>query len=134
MTTIKNFEDLDCWKKARELAGFVYGLTRNEKFSRDFGLRDQIQRAAGSVMHNIAEGFESGYDPEFNRFLKMARRSAAEVQSELYLAFDARYITEEERQKAHHLALETKKLINAFITYLSKRHPPANQQTSRPAD
>ena len=79
MTTIKNFEDLNAWQKARELAGYVYSLTRKEKFSRDFGLRNQIQEAAGSVMHNIAEGFESGYDPEFARFLKMARRSAAEV-------------------------------------------------------
>jgi four helix bundle protein len=129
MATIKNFEDLSCWKKARELAGYVYELTHKEKFVRDFGLRDQIQRAAGSIMHNIAEGFESGYDPEFIRFLKMARRSAAEVQSELYLALDAGYITEDERKKAYVLAVESKKLINAFITYLSKRHPSvrANQ-------
>ena len=88
MTTIKNFEDLVSLKKARELAGFVYELTRRENFSRDFGLRDQIQKAAGSVMHNIAEGFDSGTDPEFVRFLKMSRRSASEVQSELYLALD----------------------------------------------
>ena len=74
MATIKNFEDLNAWQKARELAGYVYSLTRKEKFSRDFGLRNQIQEAAGSVMHNIAEGFEAGYDPEFARFLKMARR------------------------------------------------------------
>jgi four helix bundle protein len=83
-------------KKARELAGCVYELTRKEKFSRDFGLRDQIQRAAGSAMHNIAEGFDAGYDPEFIRFLKMARRSAAEVQSELYPSLDALYIKEDE--------------------------------------
>jgi len=76
MTTIKNFEDLKAWQKARELAGNIYALTRKQKFSRDFGLCNQIQEAAGSVMHNIAEGFESGYDTEFVRFLKMARRSA----------------------------------------------------------
>jgi len=81
MATIKNFEDLIAWQKARELAGYVYELTSHDKFSRDFGLRDQIQRAATSVMHNVAEGFESGSDPEFVRFLKMARRSAGEVQS-----------------------------------------------------
>ena len=121
MTAIKNFEDLDCWKKARELAGYVYHLTRKENFSRDFGLRDQIQRAAGSVMHNIAEGFESGYNPEFIRFLKMARRSAGEVQSELYLALDAVYITKDELKKAYALATESKKLINGLITYLAKR-------------
>ena len=120
MTTIKDFEELKAWKKARELAGNVYELTRRERFSRDFGLRDQIQRAASSVMHNIAEGFESGSDPEFVRFLKMARRSAAEVQSQLYLALDIGYVTEDERQKAHLLATEAKQLINGMMTYLRK--------------
>ena len=71
-------------------------------------------------MHNIAEGFESGYDSEFVRFLKMARRSAGEVQSELYLALDADFISEEELKKAYDLAVETKKLINAMISYLNK--------------
>lgn len=120
MTTIKNFEDLIAWQKARELAGSVYELTRREKFSRDFGLRDQIQRAASSVMHNIAEGFESGSDPEFVRFLKMARRSAGEVQSELYLALDVSYITEKDHKKNYALATEVKRLINGMMTYLRK--------------
>ena len=79
VTTVRNFEDLQVWQEARELAGYVYELTRKDGFSRDFGLRDQIQRAAGSVMHNIAEGFEAGSNLEFVRFLKMARRSAGEV-------------------------------------------------------
>ena len=74
-------------------------------------------------MHNIAEGFESGYDPEFIRFLKMARRSAGEVQSELYLAIDALYITEDELKRAYTLATESKKLINGLRTYLAKRKP-----------
>src|SRR5215207_10046547 len=100
MTTIKNLEELKAWQKARELAGDVYRLTHQDKFSRDYGLCDQIQRAAGSVMHNIAEGFESGSDPEFVRFLKMARRSAGEVQSQLYLALDVGYMTDEELQKS----------------------------------
>lgn len=120
MTTIKNFEELIAWQKARELAGYVYELTRKDKFSRDFGLRDQIQRATSSVMHNIAEGFESGSDPEFVRFLKMARRSAGEVQSQLYLALDVGYITEDERKKAYILATEVKQLINGMMTYLRK--------------
>ena len=94
--TIKNFEDIKAWQIARTLTGYVYELTRKERFSRDFALRDQIQRAAGSIMHNIAEGFESGSDAEFARFLKMARRSAGEVQSELYLAVDCQYITSED--------------------------------------
>ena len=120
MTTIKNFEDLNAWQKARELAGFVYALTRKGKFLRDFGLRNQIQDAAGSVMHNVAEGFESGYDPEFIRFLKIARRSAGEVQSELYLALDVDYITQEELNRAYELAVDAKKLINGMISYLNK--------------
>lgn len=120
MTTIKNFEDLKAWQKAREMAGYIYALTRKEKFSRDFGLCRQIQEAAGSAMHNIAEGFESGYDPEFARFLKMARRSAGEVQSELYLALDAEFITKEELQQAYELAVDVKKLINGMISYLRK--------------
>jgi four helix bundle protein len=124
MSTIRQFEDLDAWKKARELANYVYALTRKGPFARDFGLRDQIQRAAGSVMHNIAEGFDAGYDPEFARFLRFARRSASEVQSQLYLALDAGYITKEEKEKAYQLANETKKLINGLIGYLTRhKHP-----------
>ncbi|HEX2696342.1 MAG TPA: four helix bundle protein [Anaerolineales bacterium] len=120
MPSIKNFEDLQSWQKARELAGCIYGLTRKADFSHDYGLRDQIQRAASSVMHNIAEGFESGTDPEFARFLKMARRSAGEVQSELYLAFDCKYITQEEFQRGHDLTIDAKKLINGMMAYLRK--------------
>jgi four helix bundle protein len=123
MPTVKNFEDLDCWKKARELASRIYELTRKDNFRRDFGLRDQIQRAAGSVMHNIAEGFEAGTDPEFIRFLRMARRSASEIQSELYLAYDCEYISADERQGAHALATEVKRLTNGMISYLRNSSP-----------
>ena len=120
MATINNFEELKAWQKARELAGYVYDLSRKEAFARDYGLRDQIQRAASSTMHNIAEGFESGSDPEFVRFLKMARRSAGEVQSQLYLALDVGYVSEEERQKAYALATDVKRLVNGMMTYLRK--------------
>lgn len=100
------------------MAGYVYELTRKDKFSKDWALCNQIRDAAGSVMHNIAEEFESGYDPEFARFLKTARRSAAEVQSELYLALDAGYITQKELTQAYDLAVESKKLINGMLKYL----------------
>ena len=118
MSTVKNFEELQAWQKARVLAGYVYELTRKEEFSRDWALCNQIRDAAGSVMHTIAEGFEAGYDPEFARFLKMARRSAGEIQSELYLALDAGYITQEELKQAYDLAVESKKLINGMLKYL----------------
>ena len=120
MAKIQRFEDLVAWQKARMLAGAIYALTRKANFKRDFGLRNQITDAAGSVMHNIAEGFDSGYDTEFARFLRVARRSASEVQSQLYLALDARYITEEELSNAYEFAVEAKKLINGMLSYLNK--------------
>ncbi len=122
MAKIRNFEDLQAWQKARQLAGTIYGMTRNGPFSHDFGLGDQIRRAAGSIMHNIAEGFDSGSDAEFRRFLRMARRSASEVQSQLYLALDAGHITADELKQAYDLGTEAKKLINGLIGYLSKDH------------
>jgi len=118
---IEKFEDLDCWKKARELANLVYDLTNQRSFGKDFELRDQMRDAAGSVMHNIAEGFEAGSDAEFVRFLKISRRSASEVQSELYLAIDRKYILENQLGKAYAKATETKHLINGLIAYLHRK-------------
>jgi len=120
MATVRRFEDLKCWQKARELANAIYDLTEQSHFARDYKLRDQIRDAAGSVMHNIAEGFDAGYNVEFIRFLKLARRSASEVQSQLYLALDRKYITQEELDRAYNLATQVKQLINALITYLRK--------------
>jgi four helix bundle protein len=120
MTKVRRFEDLICWQKARKLANSIHGLTRHPEFIKDFRLRDQILDAAGSVMHNIAEGCDSGTDREFIRFLKMARRSGSEVQSELYLALDRKYITEAKLTQAYEQADETKKVINGLIAYLRK--------------
>ena len=126
MAKIERFEDLQSWQKARQLANLIYDLTEHSKFSKDFRLSGQIQDAAGSVMHNIAEGFDSGTNPEFIRFLKIARRSASEVQSELYLALDRKYISQEELSIAYNLATETKRLINGMGGYLRKSKPPIN--------
>ena len=120
MAKISRFEELQSWQKGRQLTNMIYDLTEHPKFSKDFRLCRQIQDAAGSVMHNIAEGFDSGTNPEFIRFLKMSRRSASEVQSELYLALDRRYITQQELSTAYDLATETKKLVNGLISYLRK--------------
>jgi four helix bundle protein len=117
---IERFEDLQCWQKARQLANMIYDVTDHAAFSKDFQLRDQIRDAASSVMHNIAEGFDSGTDPEFIRFLKIARRSASEVQSELYLALDRKYIAASELKTAYDLATETKRLFNGMIAHLRK--------------
>ncbi|NOH01011.1 MAG: four helix bundle protein [Chloroflexi bacterium] len=123
MAKIERFEDLQSWQKARLLANLVYDLTEYPKFAEDFRLSNQIQGAAGSVMHNIAEGFDSGTNTEFIRFLKMSRRSASEVQSELYLALDRKYISQDDLKKAYNLATETKRLINGMISYLRKQKP-----------
>lgn len=120
MTKIERFEDLQSWQKARILANTIYDLTENPRFNKDFHLRNQIQDAAGSIMHNIAEGFNAGTNPEFIRFLKISRRSASEVQSELYLALDRKYINQEELHIAYNLATESKRLINGMIAYLRK--------------
>jgi four helix bundle protein len=121
MAKIERFEDLQSWQKARQLTNYVYKLTGHPQFAKDFRLRDQIRDAAGSVMHNIAEGFDAGSNPEFIRFLKIARRSASEVQSQLYLALDRSYITIEELKAAYDLATESKRLANGMIAYL-RRH------------
>ena len=118
---IKRFEDLHAWQKARELTNLVYRMTKQSGFARDYQLRNQICDAAGSSMHNIAEGFDAGSPGEFIRFLKIARRSCSEVQSELYLALDQKYITQDELTKAYSLATATKRLVNGLIAHLRKK-------------
>jgi len=135
MTKVRRFEDLICWQKARSLANIIHSLTRHPEFLKDFQLRDQILDAAGSVMHNIAEGCDAGTDPEFGRFLKISRRSASEVQSELYLALDRKYIAETELKLAYDQADEVKRLVNGLITYLRKNGSnPGNKIGEEQAD
>jgi len=122
MPKIRRLEDVQSWQKARQLANAIYDLTSHPEFAKNFKLRDQIQGAAGSAMHNIAEGFDSGSDAEFIRFLKMARRSASEVQSQLYLALDRKYIEEDELKICYDMATEVKRLVNGLISYLRKDH------------
>jgi four helix bundle protein len=115
---IERFEDIEAWKLARELTRKVYNLTKKSKFARDFGLKRQVQEAAGSSMHNIAEGFDSETNPEFIRFLRYAKRSCTEVQSELYVALDQQYITDSEFQNVYDHAGRTRAAIRGFIKYL----------------
>jgi four helix bundle protein len=89
---MERFEDIESWKKARELTSQIYGLTAKGDFAKDFGLREQIQRASVSIMANIAEGFDSGSKKSFILFLNYDYRSTSEVQSLLYIAVDCRYI------------------------------------------
>ncbi|HEY2981414.1 MAG TPA: four helix bundle protein, partial [Anaerolineales bacterium] len=120
MAKVRRFEELLCWQKARQLANLVYDLTNYPDFARDYKLCSQIQDAAGSVMHNIAEGNDAGTDPEFIRFLKIARRSCSEVQSQLYLALDRKYISDADLAKTYAIADEAKRLVNGLIAYLRK--------------
>lgn len=92
---VERFEDLIAWQKARQLTAEIYRITAHGEFVKDFGLRDQIRRAAVSVMSNIAEGFDRGSRGEFHQFLVVAKASCAEVRSQLYVAQDVRYIDQE---------------------------------------
>jgi four helix bundle protein len=96
----------------------VYSLTQKDNFAQDFSLKRQIQSAAGSSMHNIAEGFDSEMNAEFLRFLRYAKRSCTEVQSELYVAFDQQYISKEEFQDGYDHAGQTRAATRGFIKYL----------------
>ena len=115
---IERFEDIEAWQLARELTRKVYDPTKKNEFSRDFGLKRQIQEAAGSTMHNMAEGFDSETNPEFIRFLRYPKRSCTEVQSELYVALDQEYITDGEFQDVYDHAGRTRAAIRGFIKYL----------------
>jgi len=128
---IDRFEDIEAWQLARELACKVYGLTKKANFARDFGLRGQIQNAAGSCMHNIAEGFDSESNPEFVRFLRYAKRSCTEVQSELYVAMDQQYITKTEFQDVYDHAGRTRAAIRGFINYLLAYEQDQRNNNSR---
>jgi four helix bundle protein len=118
MPKIERFEDLDAWKKAREMTKAVYAVTSSANFSRDFSLKGQIRGSAVSSMSNIAEGFERGGDRQFLQFLFIAKGSTGEVKSQLYVALDAGYLTQSEFDEIYGLAAETSRLIGGLIRYL----------------
>ena len=118
MSAIMRFEEIKAWQTARELTNMVYNFTRQSQFSRDFGLKDQIQRASISVMSNIAEGFESPTQALFIKYLGHAKASAGEVRAQLYIALDQKYITQEEFDSAYALAEQTSRQLYGFIRYL----------------
>jgi four helix bundle protein len=126
---IERFEDLIAWQKARELTKQIYLLTRNEPFSRDFGLRDQIQRASVSIMSNLAEGFERGSRSEFHQFIVIAKGSCAEVRSQLYAALDVGYITKEQFDHVSTLATEVSRIIGGLrMSVQRQRDKKSNKQ------
>jgi four helix bundle protein len=116
---IQRFEDLECWQEARKLVDMVYkGIKKSKPFQSDYRLRDQITGAAVSSMSNIAEGFVRRSDKEFMQFLFIAMSSAAEVQSQLYVAVDQGYIDQITFDLIYAQANKTARIISGLITYL----------------
>jgi four helix bundle protein len=117
---IKKFEDLESWRKARELTNTVYAATATGRFTRDFGLKDQIRRASISILSNIAEGFERSGDKEFLQFLAVAKGSCGEVRAQLYIAVDQGYLSQELFMSLSEKTHEISRLISGLMKYLSQ--------------
>ena len=115
---IERFEDIEGWQLGRQLTSRIYAVTGKGRFASDRGLRDQITRAAGSIMHNVAEGFDAGSNAEFTKFLRYAQRSCTEVQSQLYVALDQKYVSQSEFEALYDSAKTCRSKIGGFIKYL----------------
>jgi len=120
VATIKRFEDLEIWQMARELCKEIFELTLRDNFSKDFSLKDQIRASSGSIMDNIAEGFERGGNKEFKQFLSIAKGSCGETRSQLYRSFDRNYITEQELAEYLDKTYQLGKKIHNMMDYLSR--------------
>lgn len=120
MGKIERFEDIEAWQEARALVRAIYSLTRTSPLATDRSLRDQLQRAAVSVMANIAEGFERGSNRQFVQYLLQARGSAGEVRSLLYAARDVGLVGEEESERATEQATLVARLLSGFVRYLRR--------------
>jgi len=118
MATFQKFEEINAWKKSRELTRDIYRVTNQEPFSKDFGLRSQIRNASSSVMSNIAEGFERSGSVEFGQFLSIAKGSVGEVKSQLYIAVDQEYLDKETFERLFATASEISKMINGLMNHI----------------
>ena len=119
MATIKKFEDIQAWQKAREVSAAIYRLFKQGDLATDFGLRDQIRRCAVSTQSNIAEGFGREGNRQFVYFLRIAKGSACEFRSQLYNLFDAEYIDQTTFDDRYGKSEETERLVGGFINYLN---------------
>ena len=120
MGKIEGFEELNVWKKSRELCKLVYEVTNTTLFSKDFSLKNQTRRSAISISSNIAEGFERGGNKEFIQFLYIAKASCAELRCQMYIAFDCGYISIEELNKFKIETSDISKMIHGFVSYLKE--------------
>ena len=128
MAAIERFEDIVAWQGARVLAQAVYQVTGQGAFARDYGLRDQIRRATVSIMSNIAEGFERNSDKEFRHFLYVAKESAGEVRSLLYVAHDLAYSEDAAYQQLAQQSVKVGRQLAGFIKYLDGGSPQMNRR------
>ena len=127
MAQYNSFEDLPIWKKSRFIANAIYDVSTLAAFATDYGLRDQIRRAAASTMSNIAEGFDRESNKEFIRFLSIAKASMSEVRSQLFLALDRKYVTPEEHPKLSDQLKRVGAEIAGFVHYLSQNKGPSDR-------
>jgi len=118
MASVKTYEELISWQKARALVSRIYLLTNETNFSKDLGLKDQIRRAAVSIASNIAEGFERQTNKEFIQFLFIAKGSAGELRTQIYLAHDLSYINQENLEALLVECNAVSSLIGGLISYL----------------
>lgn len=118
---VRRFEDLIAWQKARDLTKRIYSLTQQGGFERDYGLRDQIRRAAVSVMSNLAEGFDRAGRSEFHQFLVIAKGSSAEVRSQLYVALDVGYVSQDEFEQTITQVEELARIIGGLRASVAKQ-------------
>lgn len=128
MAKIRRFEELEAWQAARAIVQGIYEVSSDDQFFRDFALRDQIRRAAVSMMANIAEGVSRRSNREFVQFLFMAKASAAEVQSHMYVALDQSYLSQEQFRLLYDQTDRCARQVSALITYLLGRQRSKVQQ------
>lgn len=133
MPTILKFEEIVAWQKALELSDLIYSYSNNDKFSKDFGLKDQMRRASVSVVSNIAEGFEREGNNQFIYFLLIAKASAGELRAQLYIARNQNYISQNEFDSINNKVIEVSKTISGFISYLrlQKKNSIESKKISR---
>jgi len=131
ISNIKSFEEIDAWKKARKIVKEIYKISSSGKFSEDWSLKDQIRRAALSIMSNISEGYLRQTDKEFIQFLYIARGSTAEVQSQLYVALDLNYIDNDKFEYLYQETLNIIKLISGFIKYLKNTYDKGKETNDK---
>jgi len=120
-TKVERFEDLVAWQKARKLTDEIYRTTNQGRFCKDFGLRDQIRRAAVSVMSNLAEGFDRAGRKEFHQFLVVAKGSCAEVRSQLYVALDVGYVSQTEFDRLREQCEEVARIIGGLRASVARQ-------------